>query len=68
MLRFFLVRSLSSKVVLDVKDEGKLRGNGSQMVETAQPDDVALVLHTSGTTIGPKAVPLAHKDLNWTII
>lgn len=44
------------EVVLDVKDQGRLRGNGGQKVERAQPDDVALVLHTSGTTGRPKAV------------
>jgi acyl-coenzyme A synthetase/AMP-(fatty) acid ligase len=38
------------EVVLDVKDAGKLKGKGNQKVEKAQPDDVALVLHTSGTT------------------
>ncbi|KAI9761357.1 MAG: hypothetical protein M1835_008191, partial [Candelina submexicana] len=30
------------EVVLDVKDAGKLKGKGSQKVETAQPDDIAL--------------------------
>lgn len=39
-----------NEVVLDVKDTGKLEGKGNQKVEKAQPDDVALVLHTSGTT------------------
>ncbi|MDA0835546.1 MAG: AMP-binding protein [Planctomycetota bacterium] len=29
----------------------------------AQPDDVALVLHTSGTTSRPKIVPLTHRNL-----
>ncbi len=29
----------------------------------AQPEDVALVLHTSGTTSRPKIVPLAHSNL-----
>ncbi|MDY6900223.1 MAG: AMP-binding protein [Cyanobacteriota bacterium] len=29
----------------------------------AQPDDVALVLHTSGTTSRPKMVPLTHSNL-----
>lgn len=29
----------------------------------AQPDDVALILHTSGTTSRPKIVPLTHKNV-----
>jgi acyl-CoA synthetase (AMP-forming)/AMP-acid ligase II len=29
----------------------------------ADPDDVALVLHTSGTTSRPKQVPLSHRNL-----
>ena len=44
------------EVVLDVKNAGKLLGMGDQAVENAQPDDIALVLHTSGTTGRPKAV------------
>ncbi|KAJ8059903.1 hypothetical protein OCU04_011526 [Sclerotinia nivalis] len=55
------------EVVLDIKDEGKLKGKGNQKVEQAQPDDVALVLHTSGTTGRPKAVPLTHKNLTRTM-
>ncbi|CAD6450822.1 35d6ba92-99eb-47ff-8b4c-8b4ac82aeb60 [Sclerotinia trifoliorum] len=51
------------EVVLDIKEEGKLKGKGYQKVEQAQSDDVALVLHTSGTTGRPKAVPLTHKNL-----
>ena len=30
---------------------------------TASPDDVALVLHTSGTTSRPKIVPLLHRNV-----
>src|SRR6185312_397439 len=31
--------------------------------ETAEPDDVALLLHTSGTTSRPKQVPLSQRNL-----
>lgn len=32
-------------------------------IDWAQSDDIALVLHTSGTTSRPKIVPLSHKNL-----
>jgi len=54
-------------VVLDVKEEGKLANKGGKPVEQAQPEDVALVLHTSGTTGRPKAVPLTHRNLTRTM-
>ena len=49
------------EVVLDIKDSGKLSGEPSQDVQEAQPDDIALVLHTSGTTGRPKAVRLESR-------
>lgn len=56
-----------SEVVLDVKERGKLRGESGAGLRTAQPDDIALVLHTSGTTGRPKAVPLTHRNLTRTM-
>lgn len=39
------------------------RSATSGEVEPAAPDDIALVLHTSGTTSRPKQVPLSHRNL-----
>ena len=36
---------------------------GQGMHEPSQPSDVALVLHTAGTTAKPKQVPLTHANL-----
>ncbi|CAF9943868.1 MAG: hypothetical protein ALECFALPRED_001663 [Alectoria fallacina] len=55
------------EVMLDIKDLGKLSRKGGQEVQVAQPDDIALVLHTSGTTGRPKAVPLTHRNLTRTM-
>ncbi|WPG98738.1 Hypothetical protein R9X50_00153200 [Acrodontium crateriforme] len=57
----------TNEVVLDIKETGKLSGKGNRPLETAQPDDTALVLHTSGTTGRPKAVPLSHRNLTRTM-
>lgn len=46
------------EVALDVKDLGQLKGKGGRGVLKAESDDVALVLHTSGTTSRPKVVSL----------
>ncbi|KAI5857180.1 hypothetical protein BZA05DRAFT_387487 [Tricharina praecox] len=53
------------EVVMDLKVWGGL--GGAVQLETAQEEDVALVLHTSGTTGRPKAVPLTHKNLTRTM-
>ncbi|RMZ87929.1 hypothetical protein DV736_g4843, partial [Chaetothyriales sp. CBS 134916] len=48
-------------------DLGKLASRSPQPLLTASPSDVALVLHTSGTTGRPKAVPLTHRNLTRTM-
>lgn len=40
-----------------------LAKNGQSKIELAQPDDVAMILHTSGTTSRPKRVPIRHRNL-----
>lgn len=54
------------EVVLDVKEFGKLN-SGPQPALWPKPHDVALVLHTSGTTSRPKVVPLTHRNLTVTM-
>ncbi|KAM7207604.1 acetyl-CoA synthetase-like protein [Naviculisporaceae sp. PSN 640] len=55
------------EVALDVKELGQLKGKPSQPVLKPDPEDVALVLHTSGTTSRPKVVPLTHRNLTRTM-
>ncbi|KAI4099300.1 MAG: hypothetical protein LQ339_006092 [Xanthoria mediterranea] len=54
-------------VVLNVKDPGKLANKRREDLCEARPNDIALVLHTSGTTGRPKAVPLTHLNLTTTM-
>ena len=49
-------------------DAGRFTLNGSALDESvaaaySETDDIALVLHTSGTTSRPKIVPLSHRNL-----
>jgi acyl-coenzyme A synthetase/AMP-(fatty) acid ligase len=44
------------EVVLEIKDEGNFMDRKAVAVETPVESDVALILHTSGTTGRPKAV------------
>lgn len=39
------------------------RTSGAETSDPASPEDVALVLHTSGTTSRPKLVPLTHRNI-----
>lgn len=55
------------EVALDVKELGQLQTKGKQPVLTPKPADIALVLHTSGTTSRPKVVPLSHRNLTRTM-
>ncbi|KAF3058191.1 putative peroxisomal-coenzyme A synthetase [Daldinia childiae] len=59
--------NVKNEVALDVKDLGQLKGKAKENVLRSQPDDVALVLHTSGTTSRPKVVPLTHRNLTRTM-
>ncbi|KAK5212431.1 hypothetical protein LTR41_001377 [Exophiala xenobiotica] len=62
---FYLVRDTP---ILDVKEKGELSHRQTHRVSQAQAEDVALVLHTSGTTGRPKAVPLTHRNLTRTML
>ena len=42
---------------------GSSAGGGNRADDFAQADDIALVLHTSGTTSRPKIVPLSHRNV-----
>ena len=55
-----------NEVALFLKEKGKLAGKKAA-IATAEEEDVALVLHTSGTTGRPKAVPLSHRNLTRTM-
>ena len=44
-------------------DEQKHTAQDGEKKPRAHPDDIALVLHTSGTTSRPKIVPLTHRNL-----
>ena len=42
---------------------GSGAGGVGDLADPPRPDDVALFLHTSGTTSKPKGVPLTHANL-----
>ncbi len=59
--------ALKGEVALDVKELGQLQGKAKQPLLKPQPEDTALILHTSGTTSRPKVVPLSHRNLTRTM-
>ena len=53
--------SIDSSGRVQYASDGKV--GPAQSVDQPTDDDIALMLHTSGTTSRPKRVPLAHKNL-----
>jgi acyl-CoA synthetase (AMP-forming)/AMP-acid ligase II len=63
-LRQLIDRLPDPLVVVDVEYQDVVAGVGDRAVSAfADPDDVAVVLFTSGTTSRPKAVELTHNNL-----
>jgi len=58
-----VVRPGSSAGAFDLESEMEVRRELTEPLDWAQPDDVAVVLHTSGTTAEAKAVALTHRNL-----
>lgn len=56
------LRGASCDLRVDLSSSSPATGN-PQLVTAPTPDDVALFLHTSGTTSKPKGVPLTHGNL-----
>jgi len=58
-----------SLISVKIKEDGLLyfsldRGTlTARPLELAQPDDIAMILHTSGTTSRPKRVPIRHRNM-----
>jgi acyl-CoA synthetase (AMP-forming)/AMP-acid ligase II len=58
-----LVRLVPGDAAGDFTLQGSLAAQAPSHGGLAQADDIALVLHTSGTTSRPKIVPLAHTNV-----
>lgn len=56
------------RVVISVLEPATLKiGSGNPRLPPAKPEQTAFVLHTSGTTGRPKAVPLLHRNMTATV-
>lgn len=56
------------RVILTVMEPAALKiGSGRSRLPPAKPEQTAFVLHTSGTTGRPKAVPLLHRNMIATV-
>jgi acyl-CoA synthetase (AMP-forming)/AMP-acid ligase II/thioesterase domain-containing protein/acyl carrier protein len=62
-VRVLALTPATSGVAGDYELDGGVRSNGTSLPVAPQRDDVALLLHTSGTTNRPKLVPLTHANL-----
>ncbi|HXG64548.1 MAG TPA: acyl--CoA ligase [Blastocatellia bacterium] len=64
-------RVLIIEAVADASGQAQFVANGkrdsSGSTAPPDPDDIALVLHTSGTTSRPKRVPLSHANLTASV-
>ncbi|GAM28696.1 hypothetical protein SAMD00019534_118720 [Acytostelium subglobosum LB1] len=55
--------------LFDQKDNKlDLSSKGTELADPPQPEDVAIFLHTSGTTSKPKGVPLTHKNISTSLV
>lgn len=50
-------------IALSTKLKGVLKSKFTALIPTAQKDDIAVILFTSGSEAMPKAVPLTHKNI-----
>ncbi|KAK9368352.1 hypothetical protein V1509DRAFT_623827 [Lipomyces kononenkoae] len=67
-VKMFTIVAAGENVMLSSVDGKPIAiGGGGKMLPEARGDDVALVLHTSGTTGRPKIVPLTHANLTSSI-
>lgn len=58
--------AVRNETEVELQGDG-LRAGATSQADAPRPDDVALFLHTSGTTSRPKGVPLTHGNLMTSI-